>query len=297
IYLKYPSSHNVYSGLRANKFVFNAFKCSLRFNIKRYLITEGPSYYKKPKSLHILKTFIRERRYHKYFDKVFAIGEDAQEWYRFWGFSEHQIIPFTYSVESTGQSNLSDQISKETLNLIFVGSLIKLKGLKRLFMELNKLETKIRLDIFGDGEELNALEKLNSNLLQHHTVNFLGVKPNNKIREIIEQYDCLVLPSIYDGWGAVVNEALMSGLFVLCSDRCGAKELIHHKFNGIVFSHKRNNSLRNALHYCVNNLDDIRSRKKEIMEWSQCIEPDEIATYFLEGLKSNSVLTLPWKEE
>jgi len=31
-----------------------------------------------------------------------------------------------------------------------------------------------------------------------------------------------VLPSRYDGWGVVVNEAILAGVPVLCSDRVGA---------------------------------------------------------------------------
>ena len=34
----------------------------------------------------------------------------------------------------------------------------------------------------------------------------------SKISEIINQVDCLVLPSYHDGWGAVVSEALLIGM-------------------------------------------------------------------------------------
>lgn len=34
--------------------------------------------------------------------------------------------------------------------------------------------------------------------------------------------DYLILPSLYDGWGAVVNEGLQSGCKVLVSKDCGA---------------------------------------------------------------------------
>ena len=46
--------------------------------------------------------------------------------------------------------------------------------------------------------------------------------------------DVLVLPSRFDGWGAVVNEALMVGTPVICSDRCGASDVIENGRNGYV---------------------------------------------------------------
>lgn len=46
-----------------------------------------------------------------------------------------------------------------------------------------------------------------------------------EIPSILSNQDILILPSIYDGWGAVVNEALQSGLYVISSNQCGAKDL------------------------------------------------------------------------
>lgn len=42
----------------------------------------------------------------------------------------------------------------------------------------------------------------------------------------ISAADVLVLPSQYDNWGLVVNEALAFGCRVLVSERCGAAELV-----------------------------------------------------------------------
>ena len=49
---------------------------------------------------------------------------------------------------------------------------------------------------------------------------------NTKVRLAIEEADLLVLPSRFDGWGAVVNEALGAGTPVLVSDLCGSSYLV-----------------------------------------------------------------------
>ncbi|WP_452218520.1 glycosyltransferase [Lacinutrix undariae] len=86
----------------------------------------------------------------------------------------------------------------------------------------------------------------------------------------------------------------MSGLFVLCSDNCGAQELIKNKFNGIIFSHKKENDLCNALKYCVNEIDLIRDEKEKILKWSKCIEGSVVAKHFVKALKSDTIVTPPW---
>ena len=57
-----------------------------------------------------------------------------------------------------------------------------------------------------------------------------------------------MLPSRFDGWGAVVNEALMVGTPVICSDRCGASDLIENGRNGYVFEAGNARALRERLH-------------------------------------------------
>lgn len=62
----------------------------------------------------------------------------------------------------------------------------------------------------------------------------------NKVHQMMHRFDVLVLPSRYDGWGAVINEALQRGLYVICSNRCGAKALVVNDKIGKVFCSKKN---------------------------------------------------------
>ena len=50
------------------------------------------------------------------------------------------------------------------------------------------------------------------------------------------QADVFVLPSRYDGWGVVVNQAIGAGLPVICSDMVGAgHDLVDEDVNGLKF--------------------------------------------------------------
>ncbi len=48
--------------------------------------------------------------------------------------------------------------------------------------------------------------------------------------------DVFILPSRYDGWGVVVNQAIGAGLPVICSDAVGAGyDLVEPEVNGLRF--------------------------------------------------------------
>ena len=60
--------------------------------------------------------------------------------------------------------------------------------------------------------------------------------PFGNSQAVISEYDVLVLPSRYDGWGVVVNEALMAGVPVICSDQVGAGAVIEKWQCGATFA-------------------------------------------------------------
>ncbi len=59
--------------------------------------------------------------------------------------------------------------------------------------------------------------------------------PHDQVRAFMQAADCLLLPSIQEEWGAVVNEALIAGTPVVCSANCGAKDILAGG-GGLVFA-------------------------------------------------------------
>ncbi len=57
-----------------------------------------------------------------------------------------------------------------------------------------------------------------------------------------------VLPSRYDGWGVVINQALGAGLPVICSDAVGAgTDLVEENINGLHFAAGDVDALQNCI--------------------------------------------------
>src|SRR5205085_7709712 len=65
---------------------------------------------------------------------------------------------------------------------------------------------------------------------------FAGTSSSGEVQQSIAAASALVLPSRFDGWGLVINEALMAGVPVIVSNACGAAELVQDGVHGFVFS-------------------------------------------------------------
>lgn len=67
-------------------------------------------------------------------------------------------------------------------------------------------------------------------------IRFLGHVPNDSLPEIYERHDVFILPSRYEPWGLVVEEALFRGLPVIASDKVGsAADMVAALETGAVF--------------------------------------------------------------
>lgn len=278
----------LFSGIRADADVFRWLNISLGFNVKRYIITEPPYIFDKPLWMHYVRFFLQDYKYVKYIDGVFAIGESCERYYR--SISKRlKVFPFIYVTESF---DVEPVLLHDDMKVLYVGSLSERKNVKVLIEAMKGLHH-VQLNIVGDGEKRRELEALS----KEYAVNadFLGTMQMKDIPNEMQKNDVLVLPSLYDGWGAVVNEALTQGLYVVCSDKCGAKDLLHYKKLGITFKNNKSNDLSNVLEDITKNIDVIRLDRQYRSKWSKKnISGIAISKYLIECL-GNKIISCPWK--
>ena len=109
--------------------------------------------------------------------------------------------------------------------------------LVRAFALLLQKAPNSHLTLLGDGpcrESLNLLVKklgLGNNVNFHHSV------PASQIRQWMRNTHVYVLSSNgYEGWGAVLNEAMSEGCAMVASEAAGsAKTILRHGENGLLF--------------------------------------------------------------
>jgi len=113
------------------------------------------------------------------------------------------------------------------------------KGQHLLIRALDELKKQgfdgVRLDFIGTGKSLSYLEELVRELSLQKEVRFLGAKSQEYIFRCLCEYDLLVQPSLFEGFGITVVEAMAVKLPVLVSANEGPFEIIGQGKYGFYF--------------------------------------------------------------
>jgi glycosyltransferase involved in cell wall biosynthesis len=236
---------------------------------------------------------IYDYKYISKFDFVFGFSQFAVDYYRSWS-SNWKVFPFAYCVKS--KPVLTKEISSNC-KIVYAGSLTKRKNVILLINALNKIKDNFRfqLDIIGDGVELEHIKSTVNIYNMNNVVNFLGTKKIEEIPELLSNYDALVLPSLHDGWGAVINEALNVGSFIICSDACGAKTLIHNSNRGLIFKSGNVQDLLIKIKILIEELKIVRMSREDRKNWAVNINGKSISMYFINCLFNNGKHLPPWQ--
>ncbi|MCF6201148.1 MAG: glycosyltransferase family 4 protein, partial [Hydrogenimonas sp.] len=119
---------------------------------------------------------------------------------------------------------------------IYVGRIIPHKNIQTAIEAFIKAFGKGNDYLFrvvGTGESLDDLKEYYKN---RRNICFEGAKFGSDLVEAYHTSHVLVIPSLYEPWGLVVNEALSAGMPVLASDRVGARyDLIDGRDTGFIF--------------------------------------------------------------
>lgn len=113
--------------------------------------------------------------------------------------------------------------------ILYVGRLVLGKGISHLLHAAARLQREgfaFSVLLVGSGPEERRLRTL-ADELRLRNVYFEHAVTPNEIPAVYRSGDVLVFPTLEDVWGLVVNEAILSGLPVLCSKYAGcATELL-----------------------------------------------------------------------
>jgi L-malate glycosyltransferase len=143
--------------------------------------------------------------------------------------------------------------------LIAVGRLIKRKGFEHLIASLNALPPNIVLYIIGDGPMESYLKRMTTENKLDRRVVFTGFKSREEIYGYMLNSDCFVLPSLHEGLGLVVQEAMSAGLPIVSTDNGGQVDLIRDGRNGILVEPHNSLMLASAINKIY--LDKLLAQK------------------------------------
>ena len=217
---------------------------------------------------------------------VFAISPLAVHQFRAMGVPARRVVPFGYFVPDSGERRRpdSDRCSpgKNGLSVVFVGSLIERKGLRPLMDSVRSLQSRgarVTLDVYGPGESWRYP-------FDDTGIRYRGRIPFGHAQATISNYDVLVLPSLHDGWGVVVNEALLAGVPVICSATTGAGAIVSKWHCGRVLEVADAETIANVLATLEWDADGLNEMRRLADSIRESLQPRVAALYMLDCMKA-----------
>lgn len=166
---------------------------------------------------------------------------------------------------------------------LYVGRLSAEKNLITLidaFSDYRNLGGRWHLVIIGSGPEETALRR-RADCEGDRPIRFMGWKQFNELIAHYSLAKALILPSLSEPWGLVVNEAMCCGLPVLVSQNCGCvPELCQDKVNALIFDPLDKRALTQSMLRLSSgefNLDEMGQKSTKIIaahtpeNWAQAL--------------------------
>lgn len=196
--------------------------------------------------LRIKKVLLR--RIFSLVDAVIVSSTGGIEYLKSLGFPEARVVLAPTAVDNDwwieqeakvdhGAARAAWKIPDEATVALFCGKLQRWKGPADLLEAFARAKVADSYLAFaGDGPERSNLERRAIELGIASRVRFLGFLNQSQLPSAYRAADLFVLPSLFEPFGLVVNEAMLCGLPVAVSDRVGARfDLVRPGENGYVF--------------------------------------------------------------
>lgn len=190
-----------------------------------------------------------------------------------------EIIPY-----GCPKTNKKDYIISKPIKILYVGNLSQSKGLSYLFNAVDKLKGKFKLTIIGDGI-------LNSDKYKHilKKYNYIGKLPHNKILEMMHNSDIFIFPTLSDGFGMVITEAMSQGTPVITTYNSAGKDIIKNGINGWLIPIQNANSIYLLLKKILEQPNLIRDTGEKAIKFASEHPWQNYETQIVDFIKNNLI--------
>ena len=215
----------------------------LRGSLKRgqntYLVTEGIRHKISKWKALCFQAYLNDSRLN-----ILAIGYNSSNDFRDAGLVKPTYRRYGFFENYIGGPDLKSNSSKnpsQALQLLSVGQLIDRKNFSACINSLKRLASKIKqpvnYTICGDGEQRAELEQAAAQLDVDITVHLPGNCNAEQLDAYFRAADLFLMPSKYDGWGVVLNQAVHFHLPLIAAEgvRSARGHLLREGGNGFIF--------------------------------------------------------------
>jgi glycosyltransferase involved in cell wall biosynthesis len=213
-------------------------------------------------------------------DGIISISDHAQEeLIHRYGFSEKKVQMIPHGVNTDKfqpQGETHPAVSSKKTTLLYVGRIGPRKGIDLALKSLSEIKDKeIELLIAGAGRHKDHLEKTAESLDVAEQTRFLGYVSEDELPELYSSADVFVLPSLYEGFGLVLLEAMASGTPVVGTDVGGIPTAVDDGTTGLLVN-RNVPSLTTAINRIVQNKDYRKELRQNAIEKAEDTSWDSI---------------------
>jgi glycosyltransferase involved in cell wall biosynthesis len=182
-------------------------------------------------------------------DAGHVYGQSSRAYLEYLGMNSASIMVKRATVDSGLFMSRRSPLHSDFRRFVYVGRFSPEKNLPRLLeaFRVVRNQNKAELMLIGYGPDEPLLRQKTQDLDLGESVVFTGPKTQDEVSQALAESDCLVLPSLSEPWGLVVNEALCTGIPVIVSDRCGCAPDLVSESTGWMFEAEDTGQLAEAL--------------------------------------------------
>lgn len=144
----------------------------------------------------------------------------------------YSVIVTSYGAPAPRMMRPRARDRSEPLHIMYAGHMDQRKGFSYLVSALNKLEIPWRATLAGRPHP-NAPVKLAA-FFEQQNVEFLGHVPQRTLLEAMSRAHVFVFPSLVEGFGMVLTEAMSAGLPIITTAHTAAPDLIENGREGYI---------------------------------------------------------------
>ena len=194
-------------------------------------------------------------------DVVIAPTQFLGDTYQKWGVPKERLIYSGFGINSSFFTHFPAEPS-DIIRFGFIGQLLPHKGLHVLIEATKALKNcQFKLLIYGDNSSAEANTYLES-LLSHsdpEKVEFRGTFPLERICQVYEEIDVLVVPSLWhDNSPLVILYARNTRTPLIVSDLGGMAEFVEPRKTGLTFPAGKSKKLASCLRYFLDHPEAIK---------------------------------------
>lgn len=171
--------------------------------------------------------------------------------------------------------------SKVAKRFVFIGRLEPAKGTDDLLEVFSSMPEDIELDLYGK-DNLNVAKSLETT----PNIRYLGTFGFDQIFEVLQKYDALILPSLYEGQPGVIVESFLAGRPVIATKIPGVQDIVGDGENGLLVTPKAKDELRAAIETLATQEDVYQRLSQNVWDDRRRFSSDFWSQFFFEQCES-----------